>query len=322
MNTAHFDEFIRSRAGTRRSLAGGTLAMLTGWLAAPASDARKKHKRKRKHKKTGGEADSPPMQPNSPGEGVDCEGGVVVDGVCRPCDVCASGCSFATVQVAIDAATAGATIAICPGTYAENLTIAKDVRLVGAGAGTDPRATIVRGTGATSVVKTKTANVVLQNLRITGGRGDGGGISNLGTTLKVIGCTVSENTDPGASGGGIYNTGHLDLIESTVTANESASGGGIYTVGRNAILQLTNSVIRENTANDGGGMFVHDGAEVRFDAASRVTGNTAKMAGGGAFVSTTAGRVSLVSSANVSSNTPTNCGGTAVELCSGTVTRR
>lgn len=313
MNHDHSTTPLRSLAGTRRALVAAALATVTGWVTAPESDAKKKRKRKQKQKPaTCGNAGGTPVK------GQCCPGSINLDGFCRSCDVCANGCEFSTVQAAIDAASDGATVVICPGIYSQDLSITKSVRLSGAGNGPDSNATILRGTGATSVVKLRPANVVLQNLRITGGRGDGGGISNEGATLDVIGCVVTRNLDPNAGGGGIYNTGILNLTNSTVSDNEASGGGGIYNAGRNARVHLSNSAIRGNVASLAGGIYVFDGAELRLDAASRVTGNTARNAAGGIYAAQTAGKISLATSANVSGNEPTDCGGVPVDLCSGT----
>ena len=73
MNHDHVTESSRSLAGTRRSLVGGALAAVTGWLAQRASDARKKRKHK-KRKPTCGKVGRTPVK------GKCCPGAVTVDG--------------------------------------------------------------------------------------------------------------------------------------------------------------------------------------------------------------------------------------------------
>src|SRR5215212_8108545 len=66
---------------------------------------------------------------------------ICVASTCRACDVCASGCRFPTVRDAIDAAPAGGTVHICPGTYLDrensDMNIGRSLTLIGAGDGLD-----------------------------------------------------------------------------------------------------------------------------------------------------------------------------------------
>lgn len=317
MTNAQCVAWRHSLFASRRALLASALALVTYGSGTPASDAAKNHKkRKPQRKKTCGKAGGSPIK------GRCCAGAVVVDGVCQACRVCPSGCAFATVQGALDAASDGDTIAVCPGSYAGNLTITRNVRLIGgvdeAGAST----TTLQGAKPAPVVTVKPARVALHHLRITGGHGEGGGIANLGGTLQVFDCLVSGNSDLIASGGGIYNAGHLVLTGSTVSQNDAPLGGGIFNAGGNAELQLVNSQVRGNSAESGGGIYTQEGADVLVDASSRVTANTARLAGGGIFTTPTAGRVTLASRENVTANAPTNCGGAAVDLCSSTGSAR
>jgi hypothetical protein len=316
MTNAQCDALRHAVFTSRRTLLAAALALAAQRGGTPASEAKKKRKkRKRQRKPTCGAAGTSPIK------GQCCAGATAVDGVCQACHVCASGCRFSTVQGAINAANAGDTIVICPGTYVENVTITRDVRLIGRDAGAGASASTLRGTGAGPVVTVKTGLVALERLHITGGRGDGGGISNLGATLGLSGCTVSGNSDLGASGGGIYNTGALILNGSTVSQNAAAEGGGIFNTGGNAEVQVINSEIRGNRANNGGGIYAHEGANVLVDAGSRVTANFAEREGGGIFASLTAGRVELVSRDSVIANIPSNCEGAPVDFCSNEMAR-
>jgi hypothetical protein len=325
---------------SRRDVLRGLAAAGLGFGIARFPDlVEAKKKRKKKHKKkrhkgnddpTCGKAGSPPVS------GRCCAGAVPVSGVCQACDVCASGCEFATVQAAIDAAAPGATIAICPGRYREDLAVNGVVTLVGAGDGAGAGDTIIQGTGQNSVVTIGEEFVTLERLRLTGG---GGGIYNRGTT-RVIGCTVSGNVADGDGGGIYHRAGALTLTDCVISGNQAgARGGGISidsppaatlemigcTVSGNVAveagggifnrgtLRLTASEVSGNEADTGGGVFNNgSGARITLDAQSRVTGNTASDTGGGIY--NVNGTVTLASSTIVSGNTPNNCAGDTVPL--------
>jgi hypothetical protein len=311
MNALGFDWLAREvfSIGTRRGLLRLSASLpLAGSLGALVGDrdssARKKHKKKHKKRKKCGKAGGKPVK------GKCCAGSALVSGICQCCDVCSLECAFASVQEAIDAASDGDTIALCPGAYRGNLTIDRDLTLVGLGDADGTNGTIVRGAGATSVVRIESANVALRNLRVTGGGGaDGAGIFNSGGTLELIDCAVNRNT--AGSGGGIYNNGTLTLTRCIVGENTARFGGGITNF---MTLSLIESDIRGNTAPEpdgrGGGIFNGAGATVELDAASRVTENTAGDTGGGIY--NNGGTVTLDNPENLTANTPDNCTG-----CSG-----
>src|SRR5215213_7708294 len=72
---------------------------------------------------------------------------------------CTVPASHATIQAALDDATCPA-VAVMPGAYTENLTIARDVRLAGAARDT----VIINGAGRASVVAIGAGTVVLEHL--------------------------------------------------------------------------------------------------------------------------------------------------------------
>jgi hypothetical protein len=303
---------VPSRRDILRGIAGAGLGL--GSARVPdVAEARKKHKRKKKRKKKCGKAGGKPVK------GTCCKKSIRVDDRCRRCDVCASGCAFSSVQDAIEAASAGDTIALCPGTYRENLWIdgvlgiATPLRLIGAGDGA--RGTIVQGPRDVSVVQIAASVVSLEHLRITGGdRLGGGGIVNYDATVELISCTISGNNGQIGDGGGIWNqTGTLTLRNSTVSDNEAGAGGGVYNSGTLIVIAST---IHGNEASHGGGIFNHGNTfTVTVDAASQITGNTATTDGGGIY--NNFGTVILASSEIVSGNSPNNCVGRAVPNCTG-----
>jgi hypothetical protein len=105
-------------------------------------------------------------------------------------------------------------------------------------------------------------------------KNEGGGISAGGDVL-IEDSSISENLGPGIlnfgrltiwrttiadnetefSGGGIYNSGDLQLASSTVSGNTAGRGGGIYNVG---YLWVFQTAIDGNTADEGSGIYGSD----------------------------------------------------------------
>ena len=132
-------------------------------------------------------------------------------------------------------------------------------------------AVTVNGGGPTSNFSVFTvpssAQALIYGLTIANGNilTSGGGILNSGT-LQVVNSTISGNSAVFA-GGGIYNNGTFAIAESTIANNSvtntttNSIGGGIYS--SNA-LQVVNTTIAGNsasghTADDGGGIYVDGG---------------------------------------------------------------
>lgn len=103
-----------------------------------------------------------------------------------------------------------------------------------------------------------TGNLILSNLTVADGSnisGSGGGIANEGK-LTVSGCTMSNNQAPSGLGGAIFNDSLAILIveSTTLSGNSSASGSGgaIYSLGK---ITVRKSLLLNNSANAGGGIF-------------------------------------------------------------------
>ncbi len=127
------------------------------------------------------------------------------------------------------------------------------------------------------------AAAALSGLTITGGNagatGNGGGLSNLGTTT-LTNCTVSGNS--GQWGGGVYgSTGSTTtLTNCTVSGNSAVYGGGLNSHGA---LTLNYCAVSNNLASScGGGLENFNGTTTLTD--STVSGNKASNEyGGGLF---------------------------------------
>jgi len=248
-----------------------------------------------------------------------------------------------SLQEAINAANPGATLELCSGQWnlPGKVTIAKNLTLVGAGAGQ----TILRGSGDDRVLELQ-GLITLKSLTVTNGNAlraqarNGGGIYCDGT-LTMFDSNVQGNTASDRGGGIFVGFGSITLIRTTVAQNTAQFGGGICNpIG---LVYLTSSQITENTATDGGGLYnggpLLEGSingspgSITLDAESTVRGNVAQRQGGGLFVEqgkitltgsrvtqnranegggafiTAEGTLTLESGASVINNTPTNCAG-------------
>lgn len=164
------------------------------------------------------------------------------------------GC-FATIQAAINAAGSGDTVRVVAGVYPENVTITKNLTLLGGFndttlTGRTPRSSILDGGGANSVVKiTNGAAATLDGFTITGGDatasdGRGGGIDVRQATAVIRdnliqGNVGSSNPAVFGVGGGIYvisstspvlisdNTIQANLAYSAVLTSPSVAAGGL-----------------------------------------------------------------------------------------------
>jgi len=215
-----------------------------------------------------------------------------VDAANPSCDNTA-GTPYCSLQSAINAASPGDTILVSNGTYAGEIVVSKPLTIEGAGntklAGSaDQRAVFVQAGHA----------VTLRNVIILNGDKDiGGGILNEGS-LTIVDSTIVSNTANGnltdvtGRGGAIYNAATVTLVRCVVEHNRAvgdysygyaARGGGIFCTA-NATLIISNSALRNNTADRtsnsgirdgvdgyGGGLYA-DGSTLLVD--STVSGNT------------------------------------------------
>jgi len=192
-----------------------------------------------------------------------------------------------SIQAAIDAAASGDTIMVAAGKYTENLTIDKSITLTGAGASN----TIINGNSKNRCINIYKLNnadltVSISGFTITGGSaGGGGGIYNYTfSTLNLSNSTISSNVS-NEHGGGIKNSGTLDITGCTISGNTatwglSTDGGGIYNDDGN--LTITGSTISGNKANgEGGGIFKDEGPLTITNCT--ISGNTSGYNGGGIY---------------------------------------
>ena len=189
-------------------------------------------------------------------------------------DACAYEEQFSTIQALIDAASAGDTILIDPGTYEGSINFqGKDV-VVGSlflttGDSSYISQTILDAKQSGSVVRfenNESSGAVLSGLTLTGGHAvEGGGIfiSGASPTLshllitgnKAYSCEVGDYFKA-ASGGGIYMEGGNPALSKVMVSQNSseAEGGGIYMSSADPSMDLVK--VRSNTASTfGGGIY-------------------------------------------------------------------
>ncbi|MBL9159095.1 MAG: filamentous hemagglutinin N-terminal domain-containing protein [Verrucomicrobiales bacterium] len=150
----------------------------------------------------------------------------------------------------------------------------------------------------------------LDRLNLTGGRVSGAGVAGGGIefvnsgTLNLLNSTVSGNQSLTTSGGGIYLYGAaLNVTNSTISGNTSFSyGGGIEAIASSG-LSVLNSTIANNTSQYGGGIDVDSTTTTITN--STISGNTATgdSRGGGVYVYS--GSVTVTNTI-IAGNTATN----------------
>ena len=179
---------------------------------------------------------------------------------------------YATIQGAVNVATAGDVISIQPGTYRESVTILDRAKAGISLQGSNAATTIVNPGGTGRGISVLIAdNVSISNLTISGGLASGSVIPEFGGGIFVDGsnnvtissCVMINNT--AMNGGGFASRNStVTLTGNTISANRAASatearGGGVFMYQTSG--QVSNNVISDNTtsgpnAAPGGGLFL------------------------------------------------------------------
>ena len=132
------------------------------------------------------------------------------------------------------------------------------------------------------------ARVVLTRCVISGSSAQlsGGGLYiTAHAVVMMSSCMIYENTAPDVGGGIFVSDSTLSLEASTISRNSASaysdsSGGGLYVSGGNITLSACS--ILANTAADGGGFFITEGAAVNLESGS-ISNNVGD--GGGFYIS-------------------------------------
>jgi nitrous oxidase accessory protein NosD len=166
--------------------------------------------------------------------------------------VCPSGCPFDQIGPAIEMAQPGETITIGPGTYTENLSIGKSLKLSGAGAA--QTRIEAKEPGPVLIIKSNTEiHVDLDGLSVAGGDVRGGAAGCIpqpedcrnGVVVRgqaqatLTGITLDNNPDTGLW---VRDTAQVTLADSHILNNGTAG----LAVADSAKVTVQNSVISEN----------------------------------------------------------------------------
>lgn len=197
-------------------------------------------------------------------------------------DVCLSGCTYSSIQTAIDAANNGDVLefVINKETFLETININKTVTFMG------QTTTINAQDGGTAVTITGSPTVVIQNMIIQNGsvNGNGGGIQLNGGNLTLNDVTLSSHDAVGSGLGGALYIGSgssiVSLTDVTIQLNTAVSGGGIY---NNGTLNAENLTLTDNLASSGAGFYNNGDATLNEGTAVQRNGDATTQSGGGIF---------------------------------------
>jgi Putative metal-binding motif len=215
--------------------------------------------------------------------------------------------SFVTINAAVAAATPGAEVRVCAGTWLETVTIVQDLVLV---AEEGAAFTTIDGGGAGPTVSVSAGEVTITGFTLTGGNsvGFGGGLSVTGTEpVTVDSCVVTGNVS--SDGAGIYSYigAQLVLVQTTISDNTGGIGGGLAMNGNGLTgsLSMTSCTISDNIADEAGsGMVLFDVPVVQITSSSIV--DNASLDGGGLAV---AGSMVTLTDTTVQRNDASGMGG-------------
>lgn len=176
-----------------------------------------------------------------------------------------------TIQSAIDNIPTDGKIIVLPGSYDENITINKPLKLEGNNVIINGRQ---QGSCITCTHLTE-GNITIEGFILINGKNEkGGGIYNQ-TKLTINKCQFTLNT--ATFGGGIYNDGNLIITNTLLLTNNSEKdGGGIY---NNNIIKVSDSRITGNTTVKSGGGIHNENGKMNIET-SQLNSNSSRLGGG------------------------------------------
>lgn len=162
-----------------------------------------------------------------------------------------SGAPYGTVQAAMDAASPGDVLTVCPGTWREDLVQGvSPLTLVGFGSGTS----VLNGSGSVLTLPTG-GSLTLLDLDVTGGDApNGGGVVGADVDLCVDGVGFTDNRADRAGGAiQLSGTGTLVVSNSTFRGNTGYYGGALGISGGGYTVAFDSCTFEDNEAEEEGG---------------------------------------------------------------------
>ena len=170
-------------------------------------------------------------------------------------DVCPSGCTYASIQIAVDNAAANETITVGPGVYNESIVINIPLSLKSANSSTD---TIIDATGLQQSVLFLNEYATIDGFTIMGGEAIYGGGINVSGSGANIRNNIIKNNYADADGGGVYALNYTSLLveNNSFESNLAGKYGGAVKLGAYKSRVINRNVFKGNSARDGGAIAV------------------------------------------------------------------
>lgn len=152
----------------------------------------------------------------------------------------------------------------------------------------------------------------------------GAGVEIHNGTFKMYGGTISDNYEEntGSYGGGgvcTHSSGTFTMYGGTINNNHSVTDAGGVTVWGGGAMNIDGGTIRDNTADGSGGGICTNSNEFKISGNSVIENNTA-VKGGGVYYGSSSNTMTISESARISGNTATGNGGGIYFKNEGTLT--
>ena len=154
----------------------------------------------------------------------------------------------------------------------------------------------------------------------------GAGVEIQNGTFKMYGGTISDNYEENAGsnygGGGVcaHTSGTFTMYGGTISNNHSEADAGGVTVWGGGAMNIDGGTIRDNTADGSGGGICTNSNEFKISGNSVIENNTAVMGGGVFYHGYSSSNMTISESARISGNTATGNGGGIYFKNKGTLT--